>query len=244
MTIALGILPPQGSTLLGIFAKHWEPGVVKTRLGATIGAERAAEVHRAFVETLLGRFPAVAQRCRLAFTPRDKEAALRAVLQNSRSRGWEFEPQAEGDLGQRMNAFFRTGLEQAQRVVLIGSDSPDLPRHFISQAFELLAERDLVLGPAADGGYYLVGVSNRLPPIFEDIPWSTPEVWRRTIERLQATATRWHTLPPWYDVDDEASLTQLLSSLRLTRERDLHLATLDERLREILGALVDDLAGE
>lgn len=236
MPIIIDGLPPEGSTLLGMFAKHWQPGAVKTRLGATIGAERAAAIHRAFVETLLARFSTTAERRRLVFTPSDKEAAMRADFGEPLGSAWELEPQAEGDLGQRMTAFFRTGLAQAEQVVLIGSDSPDLPTQFIERAFELLASRDLVLGPAEDGGYYLVGVANRLPPIFEGITWSTPDVWRQTIERLEATATGWHALPPWYDVDDEASLNHLRRSLRLSRERDLQLAALDDRLRNILEA--------
>jgi rSAM/selenodomain-associated transferase 1 len=240
MNTAFRVEPPPGSTLLGIFAKHWEPGTVKTRLAATIGYERAAAVQRAFLETLLARMRPCSTLRRLVITPSEKMAAFREVSGDD----WSLEAQSDGDLGRRIHTFFESHLKQAERILLIGSDSPDLPCRLVQQAFDLLASQDLVLGPAADGGYYLVGVANRLSPIFEGIPWSTPEVWQRTIERLQATATAWHALPPWYDVDDEKSLHHLLDNLRLEREHDSHLARLDDRLQEILGVAANDSPGK
>jgi rSAM/selenodomain-associated transferase 1 len=195
--------------LLGIFAKHWEPGKVKTRLATTIGESHAATLHALFVGSLIERFAAAAERRVVAYWPPEARDCFAGVVQQR----WELLPQASGDLGQRMQAFFIAALGRAERVVLIGSDSPDLPADYLNQSFELLAERDVVLGPAADGGYYLLGIARRLPPIFERIQWSTRDVWKQTTDRLQAAGIRWHELPPWYDVDELADLAGLRKRL-------------------------------
>jgi glycosyltransferase A (GT-A) superfamily protein (DUF2064 family) len=85
--------------------------------------------------------------------------------------------------------------------VLVGVDSPTLPLSYIEEAFAKLEQADLVLGPATDGGYYLVGCTGRVPPIFENISWSRPTVLEDTINLLKNTDWRLDMLPPWYDVD-------------------------------------------
>ena len=193
------------TTLLGMFAKYWQPGQVKTRLAASIGQERAAAVQRLFVETLVRRFRAAADHCCLVYSPAERREEFRLAA----GPNWKVEPQGEGDLGKRMERFFAASLPRAERVVLIGSDSPDLPLECLQQAFEALATHDVVLGPATDGGYYLVGAARRVPPIFEGIDWSTPDVWTQTVARLTAASIAWQTLPPWCDVDDQRGLQSL-----------------------------------
>src|SRR5262249_37661668 len=112
------------------------------------------------------------------------------------------EPQAEGDLGQRMANFFAAQLHnRAQRVVLVGTDSPTLALEFIQRGFDSLRDADVVLGPATDGGYYLLGCARRLPPIFSGIAWGKSSVLAETVARLSDPAWRLALLPPWYDVD-------------------------------------------
>lgn len=188
-----------------MFAKYWEPGQVKSRLAASIGPERAASVQRLFVETLARRFGTVADQRQLVYSPADKRDEFRRAI----GRQWDLEEQAAGDLGKRLQRFFAAALARAERVVLIGSDSPDLPVAFVDEAFAALATHDVVLGPAADGGYYLIGAARRVPPVFEGVSWSTPDVWPQTIAQLQSAGTTWHTLPKWYDVDDQPSLQAL-----------------------------------
>ena len=89
----------------------------------------------------------------------------------------------------------------AEAVVLVGTDSPTLPLAFIEQAFHELERADVVLGPATDGGYYLVGCALRLPPIFDGIAWSSSHVLAETVSRLTDPSWRLALLPPWYDVD-------------------------------------------
>ena len=196
---------------LGIFAKHWQPGEVKTRLAASIGDEAAAALHRCFVQTLLSRFQHVADRQILCFAPADSGENFRQLDLGR----WTLEPQASGDLGARVQHYFSSALAtpDSPRAVLIGSDSPDLPLEYVEEAFDKLRNFSVVLGPATDGGYYLIGVSQTVPPIFDDIPWSTPEVWTQTVSRLTAAQISYHVLPEWYDVDDFTGLRRLESSL-------------------------------
>ncbi|HEX5102316.1 MAG TPA: TIGR04282 family arsenosugar biosynthesis glycosyltransferase [Pirellulaceae bacterium] len=217
-------------SLLGMFAKLWEPGQVKTRLAASTGDNPAAEIHRAFVETLATRLAGAADLCRLCYAP----ASAAEGFANFAQLGWQLTPQFAGDLGRRMRQFFETSLAAAERVVLIGSDSPDLPAVYIAEAFESLRSCPVVLGPAADGGYYLIGASRQVPPVFEGIAWSTSNVWRQTVERLQSAGMKWHELPVWYDVDDDQSLNALLLRLQSEGQTDHALADLRERLTALL----------
>lgn len=195
---------------LGIFAKYPQPGRVKTRLAASIGDEPACRLYRAFVETLLARFSDVADRRILAFSPPERRAEFEALA----GRCWQLAEQSAGDLGQRMQRYFKDAFERgASRVVLLGSDSPTLPVEYVEQAFELLNKISVVLGPSDDGGYYLIGAAERVPPIFDDIAWSSEAVWEQTTNRLRSLGQDFRELPPWYDVDDEKDLRRLRDEL-------------------------------
>ena len=123
------------------------------------------------------------------------------MLQFANGR-YETMAQCEGDLGQRLRVFFEHARSLGcSRIVAIGTDSPTLPTDWVEQSFHLLASNDVVLGPAFDGGYYLVGTSNECLTIFDDIPWSTSRVLETTIARVREASARLALLPPWYDVD-------------------------------------------
>lgn len=190
-------------TTLGLFVKRPAVGQVKTRLAESLGPERAAEVYGAFVRDLVERFGGVAERRVLGYSPATNDSRnYFAGLAKSRYQLW---PQPETELGGRMAGFFRDQLrDPADRVVLIGSDSPTLPREFVEQAFVMLGEADIVLGPATDGGFYLVGMRGRCWPIFDGIEWSTPTVLADSIDRVRQAGATLALLPPWYDVDTEA----------------------------------------
>jgi rSAM/selenodomain-associated transferase 1 len=142
----------------------------------------------------------------LAYAPPEAEPFFSQLVQGR----FVLIPQVEGDLGRRMAAFFEDQFQGAARkVILLGVDSPTLPLSYIEEAFNKLERADLVLGPATDGGYYLMGCSAgrianpsyRLPPIFENITWSQPDVLEATIARLHDSSWKLELLPPWYDVD-------------------------------------------
>jgi len=187
--------------VLGLFAKQPKPGAVKTRLGAGPTHDWGARVARAFLLDTLVRLSTVAVRRVLAFTPADARDDFTALTQGR----FDLTAQPDGDLGQRMSGFITAQLKAgAEAVVLVGADSPTLPIAYVEQAFEELRRADVVLGPALDGGYYLIGCGRRLPPIFDNIAWSTNRVLAETIARLSDPSWRLALLPPWYDVDTPA----------------------------------------
>jgi rSAM/selenodomain-associated transferase 1 len=201
----------------GIFAKYWQPGQVKTRLAADIGFQPAARLHRLSLETLLERFSGVADRRVLAFAPAERAGDFAALVEAHDPSGaghWSLERQAAGDLGMRMQHYFASAFARgARRVVLIGSDSPTLADSFVAEAFNRLTTADAVVGPTADGGYYLIGLSRWVPGLFDNVAWSTPAVMRHTLERLGSARCSYHILPSWYDVDTLADLVRLRSEL-------------------------------
>jgi rSAM/selenodomain-associated transferase 1 len=184
--------------VLGLFAKQPVPSQAKTRLAAATSPEWAAQVAAAFLGDLMDRLSTLDVQRVLAFAP-----PVASSYFNQAARGrFELVPQCGGDLGQRMDAFLRERVASgAEAVVIVGTDSPTLPLPIIDQAFAVLRRTDVVLGPAMDGGYYLVGCGRRVPPMFEGISWSGSTVLVETVARLTDSSWRLSVLPPWYDVD-------------------------------------------
>jgi rSAM/selenodomain-associated transferase 1 len=201
---------------LGVFAKWPRPGQVKTRLAAAMSPEWAAQVAMAFLEDTLDRLAPLDIRRVLAFAPAEAEADFARVA----GQRFALLAQSEGDLGERMAAFFARCLgDGAERVVLVGTDSPTLPRAHVEMAFAELEHADVVLGPATDGGYCLAGCARQVPPIFEGLDWGGSRVLTDTVARLEHAGLRLALLPPWYDVDtpeDWQMLRGHVAALRLT----------------------------
>ena len=211
-----------GTHRFGMFAKYWEPGQVKTRLASGIGAEKAAAVYKAFLDVQVSRF-AQLNDPQIVFSPEDRQREFESLL-GAQIETWQLQPQAGGDLGNRMAQFFQDSFDQGfERVTLIGSDTPTLPLGLIQHVGPLLDTHDVVLGPTEDGGYYLVAAKHGVPPIFTDIAWSTENVWHQTIEKLEQNNVPFTVLPTWYDVDDADDLQRLRIELSSTED--------DERLR-------------
>jgi hypothetical protein len=219
---------------LGMFAKYWEPGRVKTRLAAAIGDQAASSLYRRFVLTLVQRFAEVGRRRVLAYTPAERRTEFESLA----AEDWQLAAQAGGNLGERMQAYFANAFRSgATRVVLIGSDSPNLPLDYVNDAFQQLDDAPVVLGPADDGGYYLVGAAGSVPPIFAGIQWSSPQVWAQTLNRLRNADCPYGVLPVWYDVDDLASLRQVYQDLADREPLDEPLRHLREEVFHVVGAL-------
>jgi hypothetical protein len=191
---------------LGMFARYWEPGRVKTRLISELGVSAAADLHRRSVQTLAWRFRAVGDVRTICVTPSNRVDGLREAI----PREWSVEPQADGDLGRRLHAFFSPRVAGGtDPIVVIGSDSPTLPLASIERAFRELQDNPVVLGPADDGGYYLIGLRGLVPPLFDDLPWGTDRVLEITRRRLDEVGIAYALLEPWYDVDRPADLDRL-----------------------------------
>src|SRR5262249_31251565 len=152
-----------------------------------------AKIAEAFLQDGLNRFGALSVRRLVVFDP---PGAL-GYFQTMAAERYELIPQSEGDLGQRLHSFFAQEFERGPAaVVAIGTDSPTLPTSILIQAFDELERAHVVLGPATDGGYYLLGCTRLLPQIFDGVTWGTDAVLHQTVERLQNCHVRVALLPP------------------------------------------------
>jgi rSAM/selenodomain-associated transferase 1 len=146
---------------------------------------------------------------RICFHPPDAMAKLQKWLGHQHS----YHPQKGSDLGEKMkNAFVNAFGEGFLKVVIIGSDIPDLPAEFLRQAFDKLESFDSVIGPTCDGGYYLIGFSRKsfLPEAFDDMVWSTSDVCDQTLAKLKSNNLKVHLLPQWHDVDTRGDMEKLV----------------------------------
>jgi hypothetical protein len=222
---------------LAIFAKHWQPGQVKTRLAAQLGATVACDLYRDFVVTLLRRLAGVGDRRYVVYAPPESRAAFEELV--AEFPEWRIRPQIPGDLGARLGYDVAQSLQAGTgSLVILGTDSPSLPVDYVEQAFEALRTCDLVLGPSADGGYYLVALRRNVPGLFDDIEWSTERVWQQTLERVRrmSPTPSLRVLPSWYDVDELVDLQRLASELEAVPHDDLALSALFRSVRRALAA--------
>jgi rSAM/selenodomain-associated transferase 1 len=187
--------------LLVIMVKEPVPGLVNTRLTPPLTPVEAAALAQCFLEDRVAEMSKIqGADLAIAYAP---STAGTAFTVHTRRRFRLF-PQQSGDLGARMQAIFTEQITAGyHHVCIIGTDSPDLPRSFVLEGFRLLAATvtDVVLGPAIDGGYYLIGMRRLHPLLFTDIPWSTADVLHMTLARAQDAGLRTATLPGWHDLD-------------------------------------------
>lgn len=203
-------LSMENTTALLVFVKYPEPGKVKTRLAEAIGEERAADCHARMASLSVKRFRTAPETdCIVYFAPEKEETYFRHWF----GGGLGYLPQPDGNLGARLSLGFQNVLARGyQRVIALGTDSPDVPVDYISQADLALQAADVAVGPAADGGYYLIGLSQSHPALFEDIDWSTTRVLGQTLDRAREAGLSVRLLPEWHDVDSIGGLTRLADS--------------------------------
>ena len=211
-------------TCVIVFAKNPVPNQVKTRLIPALSPEQAAALYTAFLtdwcETL-AKLSGVALV--IAYTPAEAQPDLQALIGDDVS----YISQMGADLGERLTSATQWAVKQAYtKILLVGSDSPTLPISYISEAITLLDSRDTVIGPSTDGGYYLIGFSaaactKTVPHVFEEIAWSTADVFQQTVTRICETGAMLGLLPPWYDIDtaeDLAFLQAHIAAMQLAGE--------------------------
>lgn len=196
-----------------VFARAPVPGKTKTRLIPALGAAGAAALHARLVERTL-------QEARLA-TYATTELWCADPLQHpfyrdcARRFGVSCHVQAGEDLGQRMSAALTDALARAHAAVLIGTDSPDLEHRDIEVALRRLRHGiPVVLGPATDGGYVLIGLRHPMPRLFHGIDWGTDQVLEQTRARLREIGSDWMELAPRHDIDRPTDLAWLPVHLR------------------------------
>jgi rSAM/selenodomain-associated transferase 1 len=189
-----------------VFTRYPVPGRAKTRLIPVLGADGAADLQRRMTEHVLKQVEALAARPAVAVEVRFDGGD---VSKMSRWLGprWSYRPQGQGDIGARMaRALSAAFAEGAPAAALIGTDIPDLSTAILAEAFQWLADHDIVLGPAADGGYYLVGARQKrfvelAPRLFQGISWGAEHVLRDTLSALAAARARVHLLSLLRDID-------------------------------------------
>ena len=192
-----------------IFIKAPRPGFVKTRLAEAIGSAEAAAAYRTLVETLLRRFTGFAG-LELHYTPDDALAEVQPWLKTD----WIARPQSGGDLGRRLHSAFHVAFTSgARKVVIIGSDCPIVKPDDIRTAWAALETHDVVLGPAKDGGYWLIGLRQPYASLFENMPWSTDTVLQETLNRCRASGLKVFLMRVLSDVDTKEDWQAFLQSL-------------------------------
>jgi rSAM/selenodomain-associated transferase 1 len=215
-----------------VFVRVPEVGRVKTRLVGTLSEECVCQLYKCFVEDILATLSNREYDISICYDPPEGRQQMISWLGSS----FSFMPQRGVSLGERMeNAFTAVFSEGVEQAVLIGSDLPDLDATIIDEAFEGLKNHDLVVGPAVDGGYYLIGFNagSFSPKIFHGIPWGTNQVFDITAALITKSNLSMHLLPKWQDIDThddlkafffrarEKSLTELKTMKYLDRQRDL-----------------------
>ncbi len=202
-----------GCVLL-VFAKASVAGTVKTRLCPPLSDQQAAELQRRLLwHTLETASSAALGPIELCCAPDICDPFFEACRSHFRL---ELKTQAAGNLGIKMRAALSDALTRADRAILLGSDCPAITAAYLRRAAgALAADYDIVLGPAEDGGYGLVGTASVVPDMFTDIPWGTPLVMNATLGRLSASDSRWCELPPIWDVDRPEDLARLAEDPRL-----------------------------
>jgi uncharacterized protein len=190
-----------------VFVKAPYPGQVKTRLGKSVGDHQTVQLYRRFTEDVLDTVESLDIRSLIFFAPATEKTFLSDWLGEHRS----YFPQQGSHLGERMAAAFRHSFSLGyEQVLILGSDSPDLPGSFLADALEALQQQQAVIGPSEDGGYYTLGFtpSTFCPAVFGPLPWSTPQVYSQTLAILKEHSCPVSVLPPWTDIDTLADLRQ------------------------------------
>lgn len=205
---------PEKSTLI-IFAKYPEPGKVKSRIASELGAERAAEIYSRIAKAVIEKVSTSdTHRTIIFYDPPERENEIKLWLGINKH---SYERQPGSTIGEKMSNSFRDVFSRgAEKAVLIGTDIPEITAGTVNAAFGLLDETDVVLGPAEDGGYYLMGLRNPEPLLFRDIEWSTNLVLSQTIDRIKERKLSYNLLQTLKDVDTAGDIDQdLVAALKL-----------------------------
>ncbi len=192
-----------------LFVKYPQKGAVKLRLSKDLDEDIVIELYRCFVQDTLTTIKKIDVPLFICFHPPDAQRKFQSWLGSTHL----FLPQRGNDLGERMkNCFTEVFKNGFQTAVLLGSDSPDIPEEYLKQAFIILQNREVVLGPTVDGGYYLIGfrTTTFTSGVFDKIHWSSPLVFEETMTRLKQAHRSVGLLPIWNDIDTISDLNTLI----------------------------------
>jgi len=188
-----------------IFVKPPEPGAVKTRLIPELGPERTAELAEAFLQDTVAMVRALPwAECIIAATK---------TFARDYFKPEEVWLQSEGDLGERLEKVLRLALKRREIVLAIGGDSPGLPAAYMERARQALKTADAVLGPSADGGFYLMGLKDCPVGVLDGIQWSHSTTLAATVHKLEQFGMKTVLIDPWFDIDSHEDLERLRGQL-------------------------------
>ncbi|HUI44655.1 MAG TPA: TIGR04282 family arsenosugar biosynthesis glycosyltransferase [Nitrospirota bacterium] len=192
-----------------LFVKLPEKGKVKSRLATSLDGDVVLRLYECMVLDAIDMLNGGHYSFRICFDPPEASDRIRQWLGDA----YSYVPQLGDDLGEKMEkAFSRVFSDEVREAVLIGSDVPGVTAAIIDEAFEALAAHDSVIGPASDGGYYLIGFRKGAlcPDVFHHMTWSTASVFEETVRRLRRALCSVHVLPERTDVDKKEDLLTLL----------------------------------
>jgi uncharacterized protein len=193
--------PETAKQHLIIFTRYPEPGQTKTRLIPALGTEGAANLQRQMTEYTLLQVKQLQSSSIISFEVRFAGGSLQ-LMQDWLGCDLIYRSQGEGDLGSRMVQSFCNAFELgAEKVIIIGTDCPGISAQILVTAFEHFRQGDLVVGPAVDGGYYLIGLQRLIPELFISIDWGTSQVLQQTIDIAQTLNLSVADLPVLADID-------------------------------------------
>ena len=199
-----------------VFIKYPEPGKAKTRLAKDIGDEKACEIYKLLAENviknILTKNPGT-YTVHFFFTPADRETEIRTwlkpILNDNQGIKTQFRTQEGRNLGEKMSNAFKEILQEkgCKKCIIIGTDCLEIDATLIENAFDILKEKNVVIGPCKDGGYYLIGMSRPTPDLFVDIDWSTDRVFEQTMEKTQKNKLSGGVLKTLTDIDTQEDLS-------------------------------------
>lgn len=196
-----------------LFVRAPQIGTVKTRLEKRLEPDTVLQLYRCFAKDVIETVRGNADCIRICYYPSNQRVSVMEWLEET----FDYFPQTGADLGTRMaNAFTEAFEDGCSHVVLIGTDIPDLPGAVIEEAFSALAQGAAVIGPAKDGGYYLIGFGRETfyPSIFANMVWGKEDVFRRTLAAFEKTVPPPRIVATWQDIDEYSDLLDLVDRCR------------------------------
>lgn len=184
-----------------IFIKYPEPGKVKTRLAKTIGSKKAALIYKRLIIRTVKKVSSLQRRdieIIIAYTPKSKKTRTVKLI----GKHFIYHLQKGINLGERLINALKFGfLNGVEKIIIIGSDCPQINQSLIKDAIGKLSRHDVVIGPSADGGYYLIGLKKENSSLFKEMPWSTPQVLKKTLNKIRKANLSCKLLPVRSDID-------------------------------------------
>ena len=177
-----------------VFLRAPIPGTVKTRIAATLGEEKTLAIYNELTSITIRLVSSLGMPVYLFYE---------GGLPSETDPAFHYMEQGEGDLGEKMESAIKTILQKHNRAVIIGSDCPELTKKDIDEACQYLDKYDFVLGPAEDGGFYLMACKKLIPSLFDNIPWSTSLVIDQIKERIKGSQKSCYLLRTLPDIDIE-----------------------------------------